>query len=337
MQTFKRFFIALILIGTVSLPTTVGIDFFWKQKDQYTDFLMKAFNSGPLEVLYFGDSTIRFYGARDTNKAGIDEFFREDSKLSICTIANPGFSAILYSQYVHLLSATRYKPKLVIIPVNLRGFSDVISKRPSISFPIRQIYIKYCTNGAFEWRNYLKYRFLALEDRENDAWLNQPVIQRGVILGTNRQILATSRINDFIDYAPELEQKYTKQLALKFRYHYMMDVDPNDQMLRHIDDTVSYLKKLGIPVLIYLTPINIIDGKRLVGREFTEQVSRNFTVIKQHIEKNDVKVLDLSELLDPSCFIHKQDVFEHLNTNGRKLVAEQVSKAALELLRRKHP
>lgn len=335
MRTFKRFFIVLILIGSVTLPAAVAIDFFWKQRDLYTDYLMEAFNSRPLDVLYFGDSTIRFYGARDVNRAGIDEFFREQSGLSICTIANPGFSAILYSQYVRLLAATRYKPKLVIIPVNLRGFSDSASKRPSVSFPLRQIYIRYRTNGVFEWRNYLQYRFLGLEERQNDAWRDKPVIHNGVNLGSNRQILDASRINDFIDYAPEREPQYARQLAIKFRYHYMMDVGPNDPMLRHIDDTVGYLKKLGIPVLLYLTPINVVDGERYGGKEFTEQVTRNFTVIRNRIETHGVSVLDLSRLLDPSCFIHKQDVFEHLNTDGRKRVAQQVAKAALEMLHKK--
>ncbi len=339
MRSFKHFFIALALVGSITLPTAAVVDFFWKQRDIHADFLLKAFNSAPLEVLYFGDSTIRFYGARDTNKAGIDELFREQSGLSTCTIANPGFSVILYSQYVRLLATTQYKPKLAIIPVNLRGFSDSASKRPSVSFPLRQIYIRYRANGEFEWRNYLQYRFLGLEKRQNDAWNDKPVMYGGDNLGTNRQILDASRINEIIDYAPERESQYARQLAIKFRYHYMMDVGPNDPMLKHIDDTVGYLKKLGIPVLFYFTPINISDGERYAGKEFMEQVTRNFAVIRQRIETHGdgVTVIDLSRLLDPSCFIHKQDVFEHLNTTGRTLVAQQVAQAALTILHRKQP
>lgn len=336
MQTFRRFFITLILVGIVTLPAAVIIDFFWKQRDLSTDFLMEGFNSTPLDVLYFGDSTIRFYGERDVNRAGIDEFFREWSGLSVLTVANPGYSAILYSQYVRLLAKTRYKPKLVVIPVNLRGFSDSASKRPSVSFPLRQIYIKFRADGVLEWFKYLQYRFLGLEDRQNDEWNNKPVIHGSMNLGTNRQILDSSRINDFIDYAPEREPRYARQLSIKFRYHYMMDVGPNDPVLRHIDDTIGYLKKLGIPVIVYLTPINFQDGQRYAGTDFTDQVTRNFTVIRQRIESNGVRVLDLSCSLDPSNFIHKQDVFEHLNYNGRQFVAQQVAKTALELLRKEH-
>jgi len=335
MKSFKAFFIASILIGSIALPMAAAIDFFWKRTDKHADLLMKEFNSRPVDVLFFGDSTIRFTGERDVNRDGIDTFFLNQSGLSICAIASQGFTAILYSQYVQLLDSTRYRPKLVIIPVNLRVFSDSVAKRPSTSFPLRQIYTRYRAIGVFEWRDYLKYRFLGLEDRLNNEWRNQPVVHGTVNLGTNGEILAASRIDEPLDYAPEREPQYARQLAIKFRYHYMMPVETNDPMLKRIEETLGHLKKLGIPVLLYLTPINVQDGDRYVGTEFSEQVFRNVSVIKGRIAAHGETVIDLSRSLDPSFFIHKRDVFEHLNTDGREFVAQQVAQVALELLRKK--
>jgi hypothetical protein len=335
MKSFKTFFIACILIGSIALPMAVAIDFFWKRTDKHADLLMKEFNSRPIDVLFFGDSTIRFTGERDINRDGIDTFFQQRSGLSICAIASQGFSAILYSQYVRLLDATKYRPKLVIIPINLRVFSDSVAKRPSSSFPLRQIYTRYRASGVFAWRDYLQYRFLGLEDRLNNNWRDQPVMHGTVNLGTNSQILAASRIDEWLDYAPEREQRYARQLGIKFRYHYMMHIDSKDQMLGYLEDTLDHLKKLGIPVLLYLTPINVQDGERYVGTEFSEQVYRNVSVIKGRIVAHGETVIDLSRSLDPSFFIHKRDVFEHLNTGGREFVAQQVAQVALELLRKK--
>lgn len=335
MKAFNRFFIVFILVGSISLPTVVAIDFFWKRTDKHADLLIKEFNSRPIDVLYFGDSTIRFTGERDVNKNGIDTFFQQRSGLSMCAIASQGFTAILYSQYVRLLDSTRYRPKLVIIPVNLRVFSDSVARRPSSSFPLRQIYTRYRSTGVFAWSDYLKYRFLGLEDRLNNEWYDEQVIHGTANLGTNRQILAASRIDEWLDYAPEREHRYARQLALKFRYHYMMHVGSKDPMLGYLEDTLDHLKKLGIPVLLYLTPINTQDGVRYVGNEFSEQVYRNFAVIRQRIKAHGETVIDLSRSLDPSFFIHKRDVFEHLNTEGREFVAQQVAHAALELLQEK--
>jgi hypothetical protein len=115
----------------------------------------------------------------------------------------------------------------------------------------------------------------------------------------------------------------------------MMHIDSGDPMLGHIEETLDHLKKLGIPVLLYLTPINVQDGERYVGAEFSEKVYRNISVIKGRIAAHGETVIDLSRALDPSCFVHKRDVFEHLNTNGREFVAQQVTEASLELLRKK--
>lgn len=328
----KQFFIFFIVVSIIGIPITAAVDFYAKNRDAYTDFLLKTLNTTPIDVLYFGDSTIRFYASHDKDKRGIDQFFQEKSKLSVCTVANPGFSPIIYRQYVKLLKLTKYKPKLIIIPINLRGFSDSICTRPSVSFPLKQIYINYRYTGKLDWKSYLQYRFLGREDSENDAWFDLPVIRNNRFIGTNRQVLAASRISDFIDYDAAREARYAKQLALKFNYHYMMTITQKHQMLTYLDTTIDEIKQLHIPVLIYFTPINIDDGKKYDGLDFLKRVRANFTIIRNRIERKGVPVLDLSEMLPPADFFHKADVFEHLDTEGRQKVAGKVATAALHIL-----
>lgn len=332
MSGYRRYFIFVLVGLAFGLPVIACVDFFCKQKDRYTDSILTTFNKGPSDVLWFGDSTIRFTGDRDKDKTGIDQFFGARSKLSVCTIASPGFSAQIFSQYVRLLAITRFKPRLVVITVNLRSFSDSLAKRPSVSFPLRRIYTDYRASKVFAWRDYLDYRFLGREDRLTDVWNRSPVVRDGVIIGTNRQVMDAGRIDELLDYAPEREKLFSKQLALKFRYHYLMDVNDNDTMVARLKETGTYLGKLGIPVLLYATPINMQDGEGYVGTGFRAKVENNLAQIASGTAAPNVTFLDLHSLLESTRFVHKKDVFEHLDTEGRKTVGERVADEALKLI-----
>lgn len=331
MPSFRRFFLVLLVVGAVTLPVVTVIDFFWKQKDPFTESLLRTFNSRPVDVLYFGDSSVLLHGSRDTNTAGIDLLFQAKTGYRVCSIASPGYSAVLYSEYLHLLDKTRYQPRLVIIPVNLRSFTGSSVRRPALNFPLRQIYIRYRSTGKLELLSYLEYRFLGLEERLTENWKAMPVLYDGQNLGTHRSIQEESRIPELLDYSPEREPLYARQLGLKFRYHYMAPLDADDAMFSYLDETIRYLKGRGIPVLFYLTPINAQDGRKYVGESFTRRIEKNMAAISQFMNARGVGFLNLATSLDASYFVDKRDVYEHLNFKGRDFVADSVAKTAQTL------
>ena len=320
------------VFGALGLPSVAAVDFFTRQRDVYTDFLLKAFDSRPIDVLYFGDSSIGFCGSRDINRSGIDLLFQAKSGLSVCTIASPGYSAVLYSEYIHLLGKTKFKPLLVIIPINMRSFTGSSVRRPALNFPLRQIYIRYRANGTFELLNYLQYRFLGLEQELTEAWKDQQVVYDNMHLGTNRSIQESAFIPEMIDYAPDRELKYSKQLALRFKYHYMAKVTKDDAMFGYLDACIQYLKKYHIAMLFYTTPINMQDGRRYVGPAFTTRVDKNLAVIEQFMKERGVPFINLAAALPPSCFVDKRDVFEHYTFTGRDVVAAAVAHKSRALL-----
>jgi hypothetical protein len=336
MRSFRRFFLVLLVVGAVSVPIVAAIDFFWKQKDPYTESLLRTFNARQADVLYFGDSSIRFFGSQDKNTAGIDLLFQDKTGLSVCTIASPGYSAVLYSAYVRLLDKTRYQPRLVIIPINLRSFSGSSVRRPALNFPLRQIYIHYRTTGQLELADYIRYRYLGLEDRLTANWKNQQVIYDGQSLGTHRSIQDDARIPELLDYAPEREHLYARQLGLKFRYHYMAPVNFDDAMFGYLEEVIGYLKERNIPVLFYLTPINFRDGRKYAGEDFTVRTEKKIATIEKFMKERDVKILNLATSLDASYFVDKRDVYEHLNFKGRAFVAAAVAQSAQVFFPRVH-
>lgn len=336
MFSYRKFFIVLLVVGAVGLPTVATIDFFWKQKDKYAEELLRTFNTRQTDILYFGDSSIRFTGRQDQNKAGIDQLFQTKTGLSLCTIANPGYSAVVYSEYVRLLDKCRYKPRLAIIPINLRDFTGTATRRPAFDFPLRQIYVRYRYNGDLELASYLKYRFLGLEEQIIENWRKQQVSRNGVSIGTHNSIQEESRIPEELDYSPERENLYRHQLALKFRYHYMASVSSSDSMFSYLDKTIQHLKELKIPVLFYLTPINYSDGIKYAGKAFTGRIEMNISTIEKFMKERDVRLLNLATSLDASNFVDKQDVYEHYNYSGRDFIASRVAKTTQDFFHKVH-
>lgn len=332
MRQYRNYFAKFILFVSLGLPVVMAADFWLKRRDPATDLICTVFNASPKDVIYLGDSTIRFTGSRDTDKTGIDQFFLKEAGLSTVTIAKPGYSAILFANYVKLLKKTKFRPKLVIIPINLRSFSESGVQRPAARFSLQQIYSDYRATGSFNWYEYLKFRYFGEEERLTKLWENQPVVRGGISIGTNREVIDQSRIREVLDYTPEREAWYKKELALKFSYHYLMDIPPEHLLITKLKETISTLASMNIKVLCYITPLDMESGRRYVGKAFDNQVNQNLNITMQELEKSGVKCLDLHNLLSREHFVHKSDVHEHLDTSGRQLVGTHVAKRARQQL-----
>ncbi|HLY74826.1 MAG TPA: hypothetical protein VKU80_11970 [Planctomycetota bacterium] len=87
---------------------------------------------------------------------------------------------------------------------------------------------------------------------------------------------------------------------------------------------VQACRKAKIVPLVYVTPIDVVQGSRLLGPGFREQVARNVEVCRSAAGS----LLDLSAAVrDPGEFIG----YEHLAQRGRQLVASELA-AALKSL-----
>ena len=81
------------------------------------------------DIVYFSDSVMRSHAACETNKSGIDDIMRSNG-IDIINIDHGAYSPIIYKNYIkNLPSGTR-----VIIPINMRSFSEEWFDRPSYKF-----------------------------------------------------------------------------------------------------------------------------------------------------------------------------------------------------------
>lgn len=323
----KYFFVLFMLLLIAGTPVAIFCDFRLKHADRAADILLDQCNTKQIDVLYFGDSTIRFTGARDTNKSGIDIMLQRITGKTICSIAEPGYSPVMYNEYIKLLKQTRYRPKLVIAPINLRSFTGTTDLRPALEFPLKKIYIHYLLTGRFQIIEYIKYRFLSRDKKKHQAWEQKLIIYDQFNLGTQHDILERSQISEDLDYNQIREALYTEQLKTKFIYHYMAPVTEHDTMFIYLDTMIQELKELNIPILFYITPINYQDGIKYVGSAFTRRSGKTVSIIEEFMTRRNVSCINLAYTLQPAFFIHKRDVYEHLTDTGRNSVAQCIQKA----------
>ena len=77
------------------------------------------------DIIYFGDSAIRSSSVMDSIKKSIVEIINDSLNLNIVDLSNFGSSPIIFNEYVKYLISNDIRPKLIIVPLNLRIFSPL--------------------------------------------------------------------------------------------------------------------------------------------------------------------------------------------------------------------
>lgn len=331
MTSFTRYnirFFALLVPAAV-LYFGVDLQYSLNRIDGYSDI-----SRGGHEVVFFGDSSVYTVGACDTGRNGISDWFGLMSGKQVYTVANPGYSANLYKSFLHRLGESRNLPDLVVIPINLRNFSANWFSDPTAARSVERAAMELVADpvNIDWWYEYLRARFSGEIRREAAHWKAEPVIYGGMSLGTRQEIDDTLRRGlgnkkSFECWSDE-RFPYAKELKLRYQYHYMNVIGPDHALFDSISSLAAGLKRIGVPVIFYLTPINIEAAGHYIGGHATEHIRTNSAVVAAWFARHGLALTDLSGLLPDEHFVDKTCACEHYDDTGRKLIAERLVAAA---------
>jgi len=276
------------------------------------------------DIVYFSDSVMRSHAACETNKSGIDDIVRSNG-IDIINIDHGAYSPIIYKNYIkNLPSGTR-----VIIPINMRSFSEEWFDRPSYKFYKERISLAILSFDILDIFSTLKeYISNAFIDYESTA------ITRGnKYLGNTKDIEILTKIDKDIycdsNSSFMADSLHKDKLSLKFKYHYAYNLTKTHKMFRYLDEIINYAGKKNIKILFYITPINFEHLNNLLEKEFLETVENNISTIINYLQSKNVAFIDLSKKIKGSDFIDRQHACEHLDFYARKFVADAISKHKL--------
>ncbi|MFN8400350.1 MAG: hypothetical protein U0X74_10060 [Anaerolineales bacterium] len=281
------------------------------------------------DILFFGDSVLLRISRDDTDTDTLDRmlFKKMYGKISLLSIAHTAYHMQVYKNLISVLDVTKRKPKVVILPINLRSFSPQWDFYPAWQFrdEIRAIE-RYLLDPSLEIASVGEVPATA-----KLLWLFDAIPVQYPLTEFNR----TGQFRSMIASKPKNEDQKSYRLRQIFIYHYMHPLANDHPKLKALEECVRMLSVLQIPLVLYVTPINWEAGRKYVGWEFTEAVKSNVNMISNRLSRHqmDNKVIfgDFSTLLEPGCFFRDDNATEHLNQQGRGRLADEIKKMFLEL------
>ena len=96
----------------------------------------------------------------------------------------------------------------------------------------------------------------------------------------------------------------------------------------YLKKTIEMMNKNGIPVILYVPPVNYYQGEILFGEDFKQSYEINFRKLYESLNKEGLKyeVVDASYLLALDDFAEANTIDETCNYNGRKKIIHYLKK-----------
>ncbi len=303
-KKFIQIFIGLILATIIIHPLSKII---------YID--KNLLNLDNKDIFFFSDSTMKTYSVCEENTLGIDDILRNNG-LKIKNIESNAYSPIIYENYIKNIPNN----SKVIIPINMRSFSEQWFDRPHFMFMDERM------ASAILALDFISLYKLYIESSQQNEqkYLKTNIIREGKNLGTISSINNKIKIDKDL-YCLEKDfyknSEYIEKLSIQYQYHYMYNLNLKHKMFSHLSKIISYAKDKNIDILFYITPINFEYGEKIVGKDFETLVSKNIDTLKEFLNSKKVNYLDLSQKVQGHNFNDHQYVCEHLDFVGREIVA----------------
>lgn len=122
----------------------------------------------------------------------------------------------------------------------------------------------------------------------------------------------------FDDKTSQKSEKLYMEVNYLFRYR------ETTEGVTYLKKTIQMMNEKGIPVVLYVPPVNFYQGESLFGEGFKERYETNFNKLYETLDGEGLKyeVVDASYLLPLEDFAAANTIDETCNYSGRKRIME---------------
>jgi hypothetical protein len=273
---------------------------------------------GTSPVLFFGDSVNLCYAPADNDQRKISEVLADlMPERRLVTVDNRAFHIGVYDAFTRFaLWHGRKKPKIIVVPVNLRSFTTHWIMNPGWRFDDLQRYLRHA-GIIYD----LAYRPLKCLKASGDPDMTQDQYQWAQVYDGRKVV---GRIKDFI--GPEDDKVTDERKRNKVVFYFMQELDKKNERVCQMLRLARYTKIRGYKVLFYIGPVDFQACDKLLGNErFSKQMKINADYIMKILDEAGYDALDLSRTLGSDGFCYRSLYpDEHLNEKGRRYVAERL-------------
>ncbi len=314
----KKFILNLVLfiVLIVSLQMLLPVSKDIPNEIKLLDVFMKL----KADIIYFGDSTINWAAKDDVNQESMPGLLqRLLPQNRVVKITHASYQMDVYEAYAEYMVRREYRPKVVIIPINLRSFSPEWDLQPLWQFEKEKLTL--AMKDTF-WMKFYKPLcvFKYFEPRRTRFEYEQAAVFDGDNF--------VGRVRDFDNADFRIFSDENMKKKLTFRYMYPLTAE--HRKIKSLLHTAELFKAQGIDAIFYITPVDWQTIQKYLGQNSTARIAQNVAVIKNALALQRLDVLDLSLTLSTEDFSWRQDgqgpyyPNEHLKLRGRLIVVKNL-------------
>jgi hypothetical protein len=296
--------------------------------------LVRTFDQSrtPPQVLYLGDSVVERVAHEDTDRRPLNQMVLDALRKNY-TGLSISYSAYNPQVFYYLLAALermKHKPKIVILPINMRCFSPQWDMQPQWQHEEEiQILEKYIENPQGRIGSVTDRSMRIISPSQFDLFNETRV---------NYPLSSLNRIGQFIkliESKPITQEEAAWRRQQIFIFHYTHPLATDHRRLVALINIFTLLARMDVKTFAYITPINREAGERYVGPEFRNQVKANVDMLSnqvlKHVNPAIQTLRDYSFRCPARAFFQDNLATEHLNQLGRLELTHLIAEEVLQL------
>jgi len=306
------------LAGTWANPTPTELEM--RALDQ--------FRQVPTDVVTFGDSVLEHLDERDVDRRPLSTQIL--TGLRGCTTANLARSAYhpeifeAVGRFVTALPQTR--PRLIVVPINLRSFSNTWIWHPMYRFEeLQRLLLHDSLVYTLAHRPLSAFRWYDGVAGTQDDYDRAPIYDGDRFIGPQGPLAQ-------IVFHGAGGASRDERLRTAFVMRYSARLQADHARVVAMRNLARTLRERRVPALFYLTPVDWQEAERLAGPDIVGHITSNARLLMSVLGDAGATVNDWTRVLPHEDFSWEELPNEHLKETGRRAVAELVVAAARGLL-----
>lgn len=276
---------------------------------------------GALDIAYLGDSTVTWVAPYDEDRRPLHQLIRDDLGLGrrMHAIYGGSYNPPLFSGILRQMERHGSKP-VVIVPLCVR-----MSTQPWVEHPVHGHKVAASFLASLEQGAPLRAIRMGLPPASPEEWQRFHEIPHPTWAGD-------LKVGDYVRLLKNASARDEDWVRLLYAYHHGGAI--HDGPLEVVTRMGQQLRELGVPTVAYQTPVPVEKGVDFYGPSFRTLAEENLAKLEKAFRAGygPIEVLQTALIHPTSSYLDPNDGSEHLNLQGRRVLADAISAAVREHL-----
>lgn len=274
----------------------------------------------PPTIIAFSESTALWVAPQDRDRRKLFAMVGDDLPASerLHTIAGGSFSSSMHLRFLRLLQHEDVRP-ILVVSLWTRGRTDPWIEHPTYGYKDTMTVLDRLPPRPSLTRVRASLRRPTAEDF--DAFYRLPC---ETLIGERSIGEYVCELKDPVRFANEPDARS----RLIYAYHQGSRLHAGSPQLGPVTELGRLLRKTGLPIIAYQTPISVATGVRLHGPDFETLTTSNFATLDAAFHEGygtDIDIIQSGTIFDEDEFIDVSIADEHLNAKGRSHLARLIA------------